>query len=71
MSFWYQPHCPDTLTYDQEQMQIRSTAGATLLSVLNVCSNSGVWTQVTQTMSAYAGQTVVLWFNSHDDNFSG
>ena len=23
LSFWYQPHCPDTLTYDQEQMQIR------------------------------------------------
>src|SRR5207245_1762379 len=28
LAFWYQPHCPDTLTYDQIQMQIRSTAGA-------------------------------------------
>src|SRR5205807_313407 len=29
LTFWYQPHCPDTITYDQIQMQIRSTSGAT------------------------------------------
>ena len=69
LSYWYQPHCPDTLTYDQIQMQIRSTGGATLATVLNVCSNSGGWTQVTFPMSAYAGQTVVLWFNDHDDGY--
>jgi hypothetical protein len=69
LSFWYQPHCPDTLTYDQQQMQIRSTSNAVLATVLNVCSNSGAWTQVTFSMSAYAGTSVVLWFNSHDDNY--
>jgi len=65
LTFWYQPHCPDTITYDQIQMQIRSTAGATLATVLNVCSNSGAWTQVSFNPSSYAGQTVVLWFNEH------
>jgi hypothetical protein len=70
LTFWYQPHCPDTLTYDQEQMQVRSTSGSTLVTVLNVCSNSGAWTQVSQSLSAYAGTTVVLWFNNHDDNYS-
>ena len=70
LSFWYQPHCPDTLTYDQQQMQVRSTTGTTLLTVLNVCQNTGVWTQKTASLSAYAGQTVVLWFNSHDDNYA-
>ena len=69
LTFWYQPHCPDTLTYDQIQMQIRNTAGATLATVLNVCSNSGAWTQVSSNTSAYAGQTVVLWFNDHDDGY--
>ena len=69
LSFWYQPHCPDTLTYDQIQMQIRSTAGETLATVLNVCSNSGAWTPVSFDTSAYAGQTVVLWFNDHDDGY--
>ena len=71
LTFWYQPHCPDTIAYDQIQAQIRSTAGATLASVLNVCSNSGAWTSVTFDTSAYAGQTVVLWFNDHDDGYAG
>jgi hypothetical protein len=70
LTFWYQPHCTDTITYDQIQMQVRNTAGATLATVLNVCSNSGAWTQVTFNMSAYAGQTVVLWFNDHDDGYA-
>src|SRR5205823_3033216 len=27
LTFWYQPHCTDTITYDQIQMQIRNTTG--------------------------------------------
>jgi bacillopeptidase F (M6 metalloprotease family) len=50
-------------------MQIRSTTGATLATVLNVCSNSGAWTNATVNTTAYAGQTVVLWFNDHDDGW--
>ena len=69
LSFWYQPHCPDSLTYDQIQMQIRNTSGATLATPLNVCTNTGAWTQVTWDTSQWAGQTVVLWFNVHDDNY--
>ncbi len=71
LSFWYQPHCTDTLTYDQIQMQVRNTSGATMATVLNVCSNSGAWTQVSFSMTPYAGQTVVLWFNDHDDGYVG
>jgi hypothetical protein len=69
LGFWYQPHCPDTLTYDQIQMQVRNTSGATLATVLNVCSTSSTWNQVTFNMTPYAGQTVVLWFNVHDDGY--
>jgi hypothetical protein len=69
LTYWYNPHCPDTLTYDQQQAQIRSTSGSTLATVMNVCSNSSVWTQKTFSLAAYAGQTVVLWFNVHDDNW--
>ena len=36
---------------------------------MNVCSNSGVWTQKTFNMAPYAGTTVVLYFNVHDDNW--
>jgi hypothetical protein len=70
LSFWYNPHTADTITFDQQQMQIRSTAGATLATVLNVCSNAGTWTHVTFDMTPYAGQTVVLWFNAHDDGYT-
>ena len=69
LSFWYLPRCPDTLTYDQQQAQIRSTVGSTLATVMNICSNSGAWTQKTFSMAAYAGQTVVLYFNVHDDGY--
>jgi hypothetical protein len=69
LAFWYQPHCPDTITYDQIQMQIRNISGATLANVLNVCSNTGTWTNVKVDTSAYAGQTIVLWFNDHDDGY--
>jgi hypothetical protein len=70
LTFWYQPHCPDTITYDQIQMQVRSTTGTTLATVLNVCNNSGTWTQASFGMAPYAGQTVVLWFNDHDDGYA-
>ena len=70
LTYWYNPHCPDTLTYDQQQVQIRNTAGATLATVMNVCDNSGVWKSTSVSLSAYSGQTIVLWFNSHDDNYA-
>ncbi|TMK28586.1 MAG: hypothetical protein E6G64_08845 [Actinobacteria bacterium] len=69
LSFWYQPHCPDSLLYDQIQMQVRSTSGATLATALNVCAGSNTWSQVVFDMTPYAGQTVVLWFNDHDDGY--
>lgn len=68
LSFWYQPHCPDTVAHDQEQAQIRNASGAVLVTVLNTCSNSGVWTHAVRNLSAFAGQSIVLWFNNHDDN---
>jgi len=71
LRFWYQPHCTDSITYDQIQAQIRSTSGTTLATVLNVCSNTGVWTQASFSLASWAGQTVVLWFNDHDDNYPG
>jgi bacillopeptidase F (M6 metalloprotease family) len=52
-------------------MQIQNTSGTVLATVLNVCSNTGAWTQVSFDMTPYAGQTVVLWFNDHDDGYAG
>jgi hypothetical protein len=71
LTFWYQPHCLDTIDWDWIEMQIRTTGGAALKTVLHVCPASTAWTQVTVDMSPYAGQTLVLWFNDHDDGNEG
>lgn len=73
LSFWYLPATADSLctgaacVYDWQEAQLRTTAGATLTSVFKSNSNAQTWTQVNFDTSAYAGQTVVLWFNVHED----
>src|SRR5262245_14239790 len=67
VSFWYNPHCTGTLATDWQQAEIRSTQGVLLRTLLNACSNSGTWTQVTADLTTWAGSTVVLRFNAHDD----
>ena len=58
------------MIYDQQQMQIRSTSGSILVTVLNVCDNAQVWKQKTFSLASYASQNVVLWFNVHDDGYA-
>jgi len=76
LSFWYQPHTTDeTCTgtacrYDWMEAQIRSTTGAVLGSIFKLCNNKGTWTQVTTDLTAYKGQTITLWFNTHLDGAS-
>jgi hypothetical protein len=66
LRFFYWPKCKGNPAKDQIQMQIRSTGGSTLETVLNLCQNLGSWQSVDVDMSAYVGQTVVLYFNNHD-----
>jgi hypothetical protein len=63
LRFWYRPHCINRA--NKIDMQIRSTNGATLASLLAGCPKATTWTSVTYSMSAYAGQTVVLWWQAH------
>ena len=73
LSFWYWPASTDSLcsgsgcVYDWQEAQLRSTSGATLATLFKLDSNAQAWTQVTVNTSPYAGQTVVLWFNVHQD----
>ena len=75
-TFWYWPASTDSICsgaacqYDWQEAQIRTTAGATLASVFKSNSNAQTWTKVTFDASAFAGQTVVLWFNVHEDGSS-
>ena len=73
LTFWYWPATTDEICsgtscrYDWQEAQIRSTSGATLASIFKSNSNAQAWTQATLDMSPYAGQTIQLWFNVHED----
>jgi hypothetical protein len=73
LTFWYWPATADEICsgtscrYDWQEAQIRSTSGATLASIFKSNSNAQAWTQVSFDLSPYAGQTIQLWFNVHED----
>jgi serine protease len=69
LSFWYRNVCPDTLTYDWATATLTdNTAGTTQTALAKTCTNTGVWSQATVTITA--GHSYTLTLISHDDNFS-
>jgi hypothetical protein len=77
LGFWYWPASTDALCsgsscqYDWQEAQLRNaTTGATLASVFKSNSNARAWTNVTFNTTPYAGQTVAVWFNVHEDGSS-
>jgi hypothetical protein len=71
LSFWYNPHCTDTLQYDWQDAQVQDTSGRVLINMLHVCENTGTWTQVTADLTPYNGTNVNLVFTDHDDGAPG
>ena len=71
LSFWYQVHCPDTLTYDWATATLTdNTAGTAAATILaKTCTNVGAWVQNTTTVTA--GHSYTLTLTSHDDNYAG
>ncbi|HVR07229.1 MAG TPA: Ig-like domain-containing protein [Thermoanaerobaculia bacterium] len=71
LSFWYNNHCPDTLTYDWATVTLKDNVTNVTTTLLpKTCQNpGGTWTQVTYNASANAGHSVTLTLTSHDDNF--
>jgi hypothetical protein len=74
LTVWYFPHCRDSVVFDQIQIKIKSTGGTVLQTLLNTCPSSTTawkWTKGTYDLSAYAGQSVTIWINVHDDGAPG
>ena len=70
LSFYYQIHCPDTLTYDWATATLRdNTAGTTATVLPRTCTNSGSWVQASGAVTA--GHSYTLTLISHDDNYAG
>jgi hypothetical protein len=66
LGFWYQSQCVGPA--DSIDIQIRSNSGATLAKVVSGCTTHTAWSSVSYGMSAYAGQTVVLWCQAHEQS---
>ena len=69
LSYWYLPNSTDGITFDWQDAYITNTSGTILATIMHVCSNAGVWTNVTYNMAAFAGQTVRVEFLVHQDGF--
>ncbi|HLZ20822.1 MAG TPA: hypothetical protein VKQ30_01690, partial [Ktedonobacterales bacterium] len=47
LNFWYQVHCPDTVTYDWATATLKdNTTGTTTTILAKTCNNSATWVQV-------------------------
>ncbi len=70
LSFWYQVHCPDSLTYDWATATLKDNNNGTTTTILpKTCNNNGTWVQVTASVTA--GHSYTLTLISHDDNYPG
>jgi len=70
LNFWYNVHCPDTLTYDWATATLRdNTTGHTTTVLARTCNTNNTWVQVTASITA--GHSYTLTLISHDDNYPG
>ena len=67
LSFWWRGFTSDTIAYDWQEAALRDTSGNVLAVLLKVDSNVQKWAQVTWSMLPYAGQTVNLYFDDHEN----
>ena len=69
LSFFYQVHCPDTVTYDWASATLTDNTTGTTSTVLgSTCSNSATWVQATAAVTA--GHSYTLKLANHDDNYA-
>jgi hypothetical protein len=70
LSFWYQVHCPDDVSYDWATATLRdNTASTTTTPLAPTCTNTATWVQVTAAVTP--GHSYTLTLTSHDDNYTG
>jgi hypothetical protein len=62
LTLWVYEGTNDSLKYVDQEGDVRSTSGATLATLFKEAATTGGWVQRTYNLSAYAGQTVQLYF---------
>ena len=69
LNFWYYAASTDTVQYDWQEALILDGNGNVLQTIFHMADDSRTWTRQTVDLSAYAGQTVLVFFNCHGDGY--
>jgi hypothetical protein len=62
LTLWVYEGTNDTIKYVDQEGDVRSTSGTVLKNLFKEATTTGGWVQRTYSLSAYAGQTVQLYF---------
>ena len=68
LSWWYKTQTFDTITFDWQDVNIRSNSGTLLANIQHECTTHA-YQQKTFNLAAYAGQTIRVEFLVHQDGF--
>jgi hypothetical protein len=71
LSFWYWPSTSGAIENQWLEAQVRDSNGNKLAQIFKLASNTQTWTQVTYDLTPYTGRTIQVYFNSHEDGYSG
>ena len=70
LSFWVYEGTDDTIKYVDQEADILSTNGTTLEQLYSEAASTGGWVQKSFSMSAFAGQTVQLYFGIKGNGYA-
>jgi hypothetical protein len=71
LSFWYYGFSNETsTTYAYQEAELMNSSGVTVRMLWQAVDESTGWTQKTFDVSAYAGQTLWLYFGVHGDGYT-
>jgi hypothetical protein len=72
LTFWYYGFSNESsTTYAYQEAELFNSSGVTVKMLWQAVDESTGWTQKTIDVSAYAGQTLYLYFGVHGDGYSG
>jgi hypothetical protein len=70
LTFWVYEGTDDTISFVDQEADILSTAGKQIAQLYSEAKSTSGWVQKTFSMSAYAGQTVELYFGIKGNGFA-
>ena len=72
LTFWYYGFSNETsTTYSYQEAELFNSSGVTVKMLWQAVDETNAWVQKTIDVSAYAGQTLYLYFGVHGDGYTG